>query len=408
MSVDILTFGCRLNIVESEVMRGHAAGLGSAIIVNTCAVTAEAERQARQAIRRAARARPGVPIIVTGCAAQIDPVAWAALPGVHRVLGNAEKLQAHNWRPGADAGVGDIMAQPAAGAVPVPAAFAGRARAFLQVQQGCDHRCSFCIIPFGRGPSRSVPMGAVVAQARALVAAGHRELVLTGVDLTSYGGDLPGRPRLGQLARRLLALVPELPRLRLSSLDPEEIDDDLWGLLATEPRLMPHLHLSLQAGSDLILKRMKRRHSRAGALASIARARALRPGIAIGADLIAGFPTETEALFAETLDFVETAQLPLLHVFPYSERSGTPAARMPPVPVATRRARAAALRALAAGPAFFAALDGRRIAVLAESDRAGHSEHFAPVRLTAPAAPGQVIAARVVAADAAGVTATPI
>ncbi len=406
MSVDILTFGCRLNIVESEVMRGHAAGLGAAIIVNTCAVTAEAERQARQAIRRAARARPGVPIIVTGCAAQIDPVAWAALPGVRRVLGNAEKLQAHNWRPGADAGVGDIMAQPA-GAVPVPAAFAGRARAFLQVQQGCDHRCSFCIIPFGRGPSRSVPMGAVVAQARALVAAGHRELVLTGVDLTSYGGDLPGRPRLGQLARRLLALVPELPRLRLSSLDPEEIDDDLWGLLATEPRLMPHLHLSLQAGSDLILKRMKRRHSRAGALASIARARALRPGIAIGADLIAGFPTETEALFAETLDFVETAQLPLLHVFPYSERSGTPAARMPPVPVAVRRERAARLRAAGGrqAAAFFAAQIGQPATVLIERDGRGHSAHFAPVRLTAPAPAGALVAARVIAADADGLLA---
>jgi len=406
MSVDILTFGCRLNIVESEVMRGHAAGLGAAIIVNTCAVTAEAERQARQAIRRAARARPGVPIIVTGCAAQIDPVAWAALPGVRRVLGNAEKLQAHNWRPGADAGVGDIMAQPA-GAVPVPAAFAGRARAFLQVQQGCDHRCSFCIIPFGRGPSRSVPMGAVVAQARALVAAGHRELVLTGVDLTSYGGDLPGRPRLGQLARRLLALVPELPRLRLSSLDPEEIDDDLWGLLAIEPRLMPHLHLSLQAGSDLILKRMKRRHSRAGALASIARARALRPGIAIGADLIAGFPTETEALFAETLDFVETAQLPLLHVFPYSERSGTPAARMPPVPVAVRRERAARLRAAGGrqAAAFFAAQIGQPATVLIERDGRGHSAHFAPVRLTAPAPPGALVAARVIAADADGLLA---
>ena len=289
MSVEILTFGCRLNAYESEVMRGHAADLSDTVIVNTCAVTAEAERQARQAIRRAARERPGARIVVTGCAAQIDPAAWATLPGVDRVLGNAEKLRPESWAPGAAGAVSDIMAARETAAHLVTE-FAGRARAFVQVQQGCDHRCTFCIIPFGRGPNRSVPVGAVVAQVRALVEAGYQEVVLTGVDIASYGSDLPGAPRLGQLVRRLLALVPELRRLRLSSLDPAAIDDELWRLLAEEPRLMPHLHLSLQAGSDLILKRMKRRHLRADAAAAIARARALRPGIAFGADLIAGFP----------------------------------------------------------------------------------------------------------------------
>ena len=271
------------------------------------------------------------------------------------MLGNADKLKPESWAPDAPGAVSDIMAARETAAHLVTE-FAGRARAFVQVQQGCDHRCTFCIIPFGRGPNRSVPMGAVVAQVRALVEAGYQEVVLTGVDIASYGGDLPGAPRLGQLVRRLLALVPELPRLRLSSLDPAAIDDDIWRLLAEEPRLMPHLHLSLQAGSDLILKRMKRRHLRADAAAVIARARTLRPGIAIGADLIAGFPTETEALFRETLDFVIEPELPFLHVFPYSERPGTPAARMPAVPVAVRRERAARLRE--AGQAMAAALPG--------------------------------------------------
>ncbi len=299
---EILTFGCRLNLYESEVMRGHAAGLAAAeglVIVNTCAVTAEAERQARQAIRRAHRERPEARIVVTGCAAQIDPAAWRTLPGVARVIGNQEKLSAESWSEAALAGPGgvsDIMAARETAAHLVTE-FAGRARAFVQVQQGCDHRCSFCIIPFGRGPSRSVPVGVVVEQVRALVRAGFSEVVLTGVDITCYGTDLPGRPALGQLARRLLALVPGLERLRLSSLDPVEIDEDLWRLLEGEPRLMPHLHLSLQAGADLILKRMKRRHLSADAAAVIARARRLRPDIAIGADLIAGFPTETDLLF---------------------------------------------------------------------------------------------------------------
>ena len=399
MSVEILTFGCRLNAWESEVMRAHATALDDTIIVNTCAVTAEAERQARQAIRRAARARPEARIVVTGCAAQLQPDAWAALPGVARVLGNTEKLQAESWAADAPSAVSDIMAARETAAHLVTD-FAGRARAFVQVQQGCDHRCTFCIIPFGRGPSRSVPIGAIVAQARALVEAGYHELVLTGVDIASYGSDLPGAPSLGQMARRLLALVPELQRLRLSSIDPAAIDDDLWHLLANEPRLMPHLHLSLQAGSDLILKRMKRRHSRAEARAVIARARAARPGIAIGADLIAGFPTETEALFAETLDFLAEADLPFLHVFPYSERPDTPAARMPAVPKPERRDRAARLRAAggAAATRFFAGQIGRDVAVLTEADDTGHSEHFAPVRLAAAHPAGQVIRAHVTGA----------
>jgi threonylcarbamoyladenosine tRNA methylthiotransferase MtaB len=397
MTVQILTFGCRLNAYESEVMRGHTAALSDTVIVNTCAVTAEAERQARQAIRRAVRERPGARIVVTGCAAQIDPDAWASLPGVERVLGNEDKLRAESWLPGASGMVSDIMAARET-APHLVTEFAGRARAFVQVQQGCDHRCTFCIIPFGRGPNRSVPMGAVVAQVRALVEAGYQEVVLTGVDIASYGADLPGAPRLGQLARRLLALVPELRRLRLSSLDPAAIDDDIWRLVGDEPRLMPHLHLSLQAASDLILKRMKRRHLRADATAAIERARDLRPGIAIGADVIAGFPTETETLFRETLDFVADAAIPLLHVFPYSERPGTPAARMPAVPVAERRERAARLRDVGhqSMHRFMSAQVGNTVSLLTESADRGHSEHFAPVTLVAPAEPGQVVAVRVV------------
>ncbi|HEX4259928.1 MAG TPA: MiaB/RimO family radical SAM methylthiotransferase [Acetobacteraceae bacterium] len=388
MSAEIVTFGCRLNAAESEVIHAHAAHLSDTVVVNTCAVTAEAERQARQAIRRLARERPGARIVVTGCAAHIAPAAWARLPGVSLVLDNSQKLDPGAW--GATA--------PAAPVV-VPD-FAGRARAFVEVQHGCDHACTFCIIPAGRGPSRSIASAGVVAQVRALVERGFPEIVLTGVDLTSYRADLP---HLGALARRILADVPDLARLRPSSLDPEEIDADLWRLLAEETRLMPHLHLSIQAGSDLILKRMKRRHSRAGALAAVARARALRPGIAVGADLIAGFPTETEALFAETLDFVAEAALPYLHVFPYSERPGTPAARMPPVPVAARRERAARLRQAARleAASFHAALVGRDVAVLVERDGAGRSEHFCPVRGAAGAA-GSVVRARVAAADADG------
>ena len=396
MSAEILTFGCRLNAYESEVMRSFTADAVDTVIVNTCAVTAEAERQARQAIRRLARERPDTKIVVTGCAAQIDPGSWAALPGVSRVLGNEDKLKPESWVAGAGSAVSDIMAARET-APHMVTEFAGRARAFVQVQQGCDHRCTFCIIPFGRGPNRSVPIGVAVTQVRSLVEAGYREIVLTGVDIASYGPDLPGSPTLGQLARRLLALVPELPRLRLSSIDPAAIDEDLWRLIAEEPRLMPHLHLSLQAGSDLILKRMKRRHLTANALATIERARSLRPGIAIGADLIAGFPTETDALFKETLGFVEAADMPFLHVFPYSERPGTPAARMPAVGKSVRRERAALLRAAGARAAerFLAVHVGRDIALLTESGDTGHSEHFAPVRLASAAEPGRVMTARV-------------
>ncbi|WP_428376268.1 tRNA (N(6)-L-threonylcarbamoyladenosine(37)-C(2))-methylthiotransferase MtaB [Lichenicoccus sp.] len=422
-SPEILTFGCRLNSYESQVMRGHLAASrdphpDGLVVVNTCAVTGEAERQARQAIRRAHRERPGARIVVTGCAAQIDPARWASLPGVSRVLGNSEKLRPEQWTAAAlasDDAVSDIMqaleTQVREVGPHLVTDFVGRTRAFLQVQQGCDHRCSFCIIPFGRGPSRSVAMGVVVRQAQALVRAGYNEIVLTGVDITSYGADLPGRPALGQLVRRLLALVPELARLRLSSLDPAAIDDDLWHLVEHEPRLMPHLHLSLQAAADLVLKRMKRRHSVQDAAAVIRRARRLRPGIGIGADLIAGFPTEDAALFEQTLAFVREHAVPYLHVFPYSERPGTPAARMPAIPVDERRRRAQRLREAGreAARAFHAGLLGQQIAVVLEAGGRGHSEHFAPVRLQGPPAAcvGAVIAARVLGVVEDGLLAEP-
>jgi threonylcarbamoyladenosine tRNA methylthiotransferase MtaB len=409
MTVEVLTFGCRLNTYESEAMRDLAsralaggatkAGQSGAIVVNTCAVTAEAERQARQAIRKAHRDNPGARIIVTGCAAQIAPEKWAAIPGVERVIGNADKLKPETWAAldAPPAPVTDIMAATETAAHLVTE-FAGRARAFVQVQQGCDHRCTFCVIPFGRGPSRSVPIGGIVEQVRALVQAGYREVVLTGVDITSFGPDLPGQPTLGQMVRRLLALVPELPRLRLSSLDPVEVDDDLWRLIAEEPRLMPHLHLSLQHGADIILKRMKRRHLRADAIALADRARRLRPDMVFGADLIAGFPTETEANFADTLALVQECGLSFLHVFPYSERPGTPAARMPQLPMPLRRERAARLREAGARAAarLFATRIGREEAVLFEHPDRGHTEHFAPLRLArGTAAPGEIRRLRV-------------
>jgi threonylcarbamoyladenosine tRNA methylthiotransferase MtaB len=413
-AVDILTFGCRLNAYESEVMRGHAqaAGMGDAIIVNTCAVTAEAERQARQAIRRARRDRPDAQIIVTGCAAQIDPAAFAAMPEVSRVIGNAEKLKAESWGgvPLERVAVNDIMSVTET-ASHLTAGFDGKARAFIQVQNGCDHRCTFCIIPYGRGPARSVPMGAIVEETRRLVESGFREIVMTGVDLTSYGPDLPGRPTLGQMTRRLLAAVPALERLRLSSLDPVEIDEDLWRLIAEEPRLMPHLHLSIQAGDDMVLKRMKRRHSRADAIAACDKARNLRPGIAFGADLIAGFPTETDAMFANTLSLIDDCGLTWLHIFPYSARKGTPAARMPQVPMERRKARAAELRA--AGERrldlFLAGQIGAEIAALVEKPGEGRSEHYAAVRLSDDRAPvGSVVRARVVGRRDGALVATPL
>jgi threonylcarbamoyladenosine tRNA methylthiotransferase MtaB len=384
MALDIITFGCRLNAFESEVIRAEAtsAGLNDAVIVNTCAVTSEAERQARQAIRRARRERPGARLIVTGCAAQITPARYAEMAEVDQVLGNEEKLRRESYRAAPRLLVQDILAVKETAAHLVDG-FEGRARAFLQVQQGCDHRCTFCVIPLGRGDNRSVPIGDIVAQARHFVARGYREIVLTGVDIAGFGADLPGRPRLGQLARRLLALVPNLQRLRLSSLDPAEIDDDLWRLVAEEPRLMPHLHLSLQAGDDLILKRMKRRHSRAAALAACRRARVLRADIALGADLIAGFPTESAAMFENTLAFIDEAGLDYLHVFPFSARPGTPAARMPQVPGTIARERSVRLRekGAAALARSLSARIGTTAAVLVERDGFGHSEHYAPVSI---------------------------
>ena len=416
---EIITFGCRLNAYESEVMRGHArtAGLEHAVIVNTCAVTAEAERQARQAIRRARRRRPDVPIIVTGCAAQINPDAYAAMPEVSRVLGNTEKLDPANFKT-TDAprvAVNDIMAARETAGHLIHG-FEGRARAFVQVQQGCDHRCTFCTIPFGRGPSRSVPVGAIVSQVRDLVANGHMEVVLTGVDITDYGKDLPGRPSLGQLARRLLALVPELGRLRLSSLDSVEIDDELLRLLAEEERLMPYLHLSVQSGDDLILKRMRRRHSRGDVIEFCCRARAARPDIVFGADLIAGFPTESEDMFQRTLDLVGECGLTWLHVFPYSQRPGTPAVRMPQVPMADRRERAARLREAGdtAERGFLESCIGTTANVLAERSGEGRTEHYARTRLASSTGTpittvdGQIAPARVVSVDERTLTATPI
>ena len=347
MSLDVLTFGCRLNAVDSEAMRAQAEadGLQEAVLVNTCAVTAEAVRQARQAIRCARRQRPDAPILVTGCAAQTDPDVFAAMPEVTRVIGNAAKAAPGVYRldnavPRAD--VGDIFAAPAAPAAARP--LKDRVRAHVAVQTGCDHRCTFCVIPYGRGNSRSVPAGAVVSQVRDMAAQGVKEVVLTGVDLTSWGADLPGRPPLGRLVRRILTLVPELPRLRLSSIDAAEIDDELLACFAGHDRLMPYLHLSLQHGDDLILKRMKRRHLRADALRLVQRVRAVRPDIAFGADLIAGFPTESEAAFGNLVSLVEAADLAFVHVFPFSPRPGTPAARMPQLPRQEIKARAAVLR----------------------------------------------------------------
>ena len=400
---EIITFGCRLNSFESEIIRNHvrAAGLDDVVVVHTCAVTAEAERQARQAIRRARRARPDARIVVTGCSAQIMPEAYAAMAEVDQVIGNHDKLDDALWRELADRPrvvVSGIMTVRETAGHLVDG-FDGRARAFVQVQQGCDHRCTFCIIPYGRGPSRSVPAGGVVEQARRLVRAGYREVVLTGVDLTSYGKDLPGQPSLGQLVGRLLRLVPDLPRLRLSSIDPAEVDRDLVDLVASEPRLMPHLHLSVQAGDDLILKRMKRRHSRVDVVRLCARLRALRPDIAFGADLIAGFPTESDAMFERSLELIDEAGLTHLHVFPFSARRGTPAARMPQVPKSLRQERAARLRAAGqhAMARFLERQIGRLAQVLIERDGRGRSETFAPFRILTESAtpgPGAIVTAR--------------
>jgi len=401
---EVVTFGCRLNIYESEVMRTHAknAGLRDAIIFNTCAVTKQAEREARRAIRKARRENPNAEIIVTGCAAQIDPDMFAKMGEVNRVIGNDLKLQAESWQAGEHARltVNDIMAvEETAGHL--ISGFEGHARAFVQVQNGCDHRCTFCIIPYGRGNSRSVPIGEIVTQVRKLVAEGYKEVVLTGVDVTSYGPDLPGKPKLGQMMRRLLALVPELPRLRLSSLDPVEIDDDMWNLIENEPRLMPHLHLSLQAGDDMILKRMKRRHLRDDVFAVCEKARRLRPGIVFGADIIAGFPTETEEMFENTRQLVEDCDLTYLHVFPYSEREGTPAAKMPSVYPPTRKARAKILRELGDANMIkrLNEFQGQEATVLVEKNNTGHTEHFIPVKFKTDVPEGALVRARLCGHD---------
>ncbi len=386
----VITLGCRLNIYESEVIQNHldqSHGDQQRVIINTCAVTAEAERQAAQTIRRAAKEHTNAEIVVTGCAAQIDPQKYASMPEVSRVVGNIEKLDHATWmqRPVAKVQVQDIMAMKQT-AGHLLDGFVEHTRAFVQVQQGCDHRCTFCTIPFGRGNSRSAPISQVVEQVARLVDNGVQEVVLTGVDLTSFGPDLPGKPTLGQLAKRLLINVPQLKRLRLSSIDSIEIDQDLLTLLADEPRLMPHLHLSLQAGDDLILKRMKRRHTRKEAVSICRQLRQLRPDIVLGADIIAGFPTETEAMFQRSLDLIDDCGLTLVHVFPYSRREGTPAARMPQVEKAERKRRAAELRskADAARAARFFLEQGKKRSILMERGGRGHSEHFLPVRLANP------------------------
>jgi len=394
--------GCRLNTYEGEVMRAHArdAGIGNAIIVNTCAVTKEAERQGMQALRKLRRENPGAHIIATGCAVQLDPARYAAMPEVDRVLGNEHKMKAESFRIETDEKVlvSDIMTVRET-AEHLVEGFDGRTRAFVQVQQGCDHRCTFCIIPFARGNNRSVPMGRIVQEVRGLVAAGYKEVVITGVDITGYGGDLPGTPSLGQMLRRLLMAVPELPRLRLSSLDPAEADEDLFGLIADEPRLMPHFHISAQAGDDMILKRMKRRHSRADVIAFCDRVRALRPDAVFGADLIAGFPTEDETMFQNSLALVDDAGLSMLHVFPYSIRQGTPAARMPQVNGAVIKERAGRLRAKGAEALArcLASQIGKHVSVLMEKDGRGHSEHYLPIDLGgADALAGSIVAAHIV------------
>ncbi|MBP1851892.1 tRNA (N(6)-L-threonylcarbamoyladenosine(37)-C(2))-methylthiotransferase MtaB [Rhizobium halophytocola] len=392
--VDVITFGCRLNTYESEVMKAEAAraGLTDAILVNTCAVTGEAVRQARQAIRRARRDNPQSRIIVTGCAAQTDAGAFAAMPEVDAVLGNAEKLKAAHYRASQDFGVSaeekvavnDIMSVTET-APQLVSHIDGHVRGFLQVQNGCDHRCTFCIIPYGRGNSRSVPMGAVVEQARRLVENGYREVVLTGVDATSYGADLPGTPTLGLLAKTLLRQVPEIARLRLSSIDSIEVDRHLMDLIADEPRFMPHLHLSLQHGDDMILKRMKRRHARADALVFAEQVRSLRPEFSFGADMIAGFPTETADMAANSARLAEEIGIAHLHVFPYSPREGTPAARMPQLDRRLVKDRAAELRGVAERlhANHLQRLVGSRQTILVERNGMAHTPDF-----TLAAAPG--------------------
>jgi len=394
MSVEVVTFGCRLNAYESEMIRREAAtaGVVDTVVVNTCAVTAEAVRQARQTIRRVKRQQPDARIVVTGCAAQTEANTFAAMREVDRVVGNEEKFDVQAWAAGERVAVSDVMAVKAMRSHTIDS-IDGRTRAFVQVQNGCDHRCTFCIIPYGRGNSRSMPMNEVVAQARRLIENGYREIVLTGVDITSYGTSLPGKPRLGALIKHILKEVSELVRLRLSSIDSVEADDDLLDALANEPRLMPHLHLSLQAGDDLILRRMKRRHSRGDAIAFCKQVRQLRPDVAFGADIIAGFPTENEDMFSRSLELIDECGLTQLHVFPFSVRPGTPAARMPQVDRAVIKERARRLREKGE-TVLRGYLDqevGGRRRVLAEAGALGRTEQFTPVRLAQPIPPGVIV-----------------
>ena len=399
----VVNFGCRLNAYEGEAMAEHvrASDLENTIVINTCAVTAEAVRQARQAIRRARRENPDARIVVTGCAAQTDPQAFSAMAEVDHVIGNDEKMRASTFETIAGGAgeriiVNDIMSVRET-AHHLVSGLGNRARAYVQIQNGCDHRCTFCIIPYGRGNSRSVPAGVVVDQIRTLVERGFREVVLTGVDITAYGADLPGEMTLGRLLRKILGLVPELPRLRLSSIDTIEADEPLMRVLAEEERLMPHLHLSLQAGDDMILKRMKRRHLRAEAVAFCDEARRLRPDIVFGADIIAGFPTETDDMFANSLQLVEDCGLTFLHVFPFSPRPGTPAARMPQLDRAEIKQRAEKLRHIgkAALDAYLKSCHGRRIEVLMERGNVGRTPQFAEIALSEEAASGRLVAATV-------------
>jgi threonylcarbamoyladenosine tRNA methylthiotransferase MtaB len=398
---ELITLGCRLNIAESEAMRALAKDEDDLVIINSCAVTAEAVRRTRQAIRRTHRSRPEARIVVTGCAAQTDPAMFAAMPEVSKVLGNREKNEAAAFHNPERVQVSDIMAVRET-APHLASAFAEHARAFVEVQNGCDHRCTFCVIPYGRGNSRSVPAGAVSATVKAMVSGGFREIVLTGVDVTSYGSDLPGNQTLGSLIQRIFQQVPDLPRLRLSSIDSVEIDDILLDLISNEPRLMPHLHLSLQSGDDMILKRMKRRHSRADAIRIVEKIRAKRPQVSIGADIIAGFPTETEAMFANSLRLVEECDIVHGHIFPYSMREGTPAARMPQIGQAVIKERAAQLRAACAERRedWLKSLIGSKQSVLVERDGLnGHAENFAPVRFTTPLPPSEIHQAAIVALE---------
>ncbi len=393
MTLEVITFGCRLNAYESELIKQAAtqAGLAAergAIILNSCAVTSEAERQLRQTIRKTRKQYPDAQIIVTGCAAQINPQKYAAMPEIDAVIGNEEKSQIGTYQrllshEADKIMVNDIMSIRET-APQLVDGFAGKARGFLQVQAGCNHRCTFCIIPYGRGNSRSLPIGAIIEQAQKLVDAGYAELVLTGVDITDYGLDLPGQPTLAQMLRRLLRLVPGLKRLRLSSVDVAEIDQELFALIGSEPRLMPHLHLSLQAGDDMILKRMKRRHHRAQVIDFCRNIRASRPEITFGADIIAGFPTETEEMFANTCAIVSEADLIFLHVFPYSEREGTPAARMPQVDKAVRKQRAAVLRQLGQKQLneHLRKQIGKTITVVLEQDNLARAEDYSMVQIT--------------------------